>query len=138
LDIAENSINGLPLPPPLVTAIQGGRWRPPGDPELIREVFGESEPERPQFYDLASMEPQNRRLPERSVREVYGEVVNGRSVGLDPGRAVFIGDLGTDMPIALDYRHSISDPRVLYLSGDGWVQVAENVQELLRKLDDPA
>ncbi|WP_432831323.1 SMI1/KNR4 family protein [Dactylosporangium sp. CA-092794] len=128
-------INGLPIPPLLVAAIRHGKWRPPSDPGLIRAVFGETEPESPQFYDLASMVPQNRRLPERSVRQVYGEVVEGTSVGLNPRKAVYIGDLGIDKPIALDYRRSLDDPRVLYLGQTGWVEVAESVHVLLRKLD---
>jgi hypothetical protein len=135
LETYDSVVNGLPVPPLLVAAIRHGKWRPPSDPRLIQDVFGESEPESPQFYDLASMVPQNRRLPERSVRQVYGEVVEGASVGLDPRRAVFIGDLGIDKPIALDYRQSLDDPRVLYLGRTGWVEVAESVQMLLQKLD---
>ena len=66
---------------------------------------------------------------------VYGEVVDGVSVGIDPTKAVLIGDLGTDMPIALDDRASVDAPRVLYLGRGGWLEVAKNIETLLDRLD---
>lgn len=117
--------------------IQRGDWKPPADEGIIRDVFGgeEEEPENPQFYNLESMVPQNVRLPSRSIGDFFGEVVEGKSLGLDPRRSVFIGDLGVDRPIALDYRFSGSEPRVLFLCTEGWVKIATNIQEFILKCE---
>jgi hypothetical protein len=127
-------INGLVVPAPLVAAVRAGEWRPPRDLRVIWEVFGEAEPDGPQFYDLPSMVRQNSFLPTMSPAVVRGEVVEGKSVGIDQNRAVLIGDLGPDLSIALDYRVQGADPRVLYSNRVGWVEVARNIQTLLERL----
>lgn len=78
-----HSIAGLPLPHELVKVIQDGKWRPPNDPQVYIDTFGEP-PDNAVFYDLDEMSRQ------------------------DPARSVLIGDLGPDMPIALDFRNSAS------------------------------
>jgi hypothetical protein len=60
----------------------------------------------------------------------------GEYQSLEPRQSVLIGDLGTDMPIALDYRVSASDPRVMYLPSyaAGWIEVAPNASAFLAKI----
>src|SRR6185437_15542285 len=55
---------------------------------------------------------------------------------LDPKQSVLIGDLGQDMPIALDFALSPDRPRVLYLpsSAPGWIEVAADVPTFMELL----
>ena len=55
---------------------------------------------------------------------------------LDPQKSVIIGDLGPDMPIALDYRN-FPEPSVVFLGRrvlDRWIIVAPSVASLISKL----
>jgi hypothetical protein len=127
-------VGGLTLPGALLEAIGGSRWNPPEDVDLIREVFGD-EPDWPQFYDVATMTRQNKFFQNASVEELEDDVPGSRQgLGVDPALAVLIGSLGADMPIALDYRLSRNDPRVIYLAGDGWREVAPDFEALCRRL----
>ncbi|RAY11555.1 hypothetical protein DPM19_30095 [Actinomadura craniellae] len=130
-----HSIGGLELPQELVSAIQSGRWTPPEDTGTYLSVFGE-EPEQPEFYDLDGMARQNESWQRLPSEKVFGEEIAGVSLGIDPRRSLVIGDLGPDLPIALDYRAG-GDPRVLYLAYQGrpvWKLVAADVESLLLRL----
>src|SRR5579859_7817437 len=100
------SVAGLPLPDDLITAIARGDWRVPEDWGILRDVFGD-EPDLPEFYDLETLERENRSWRNLSPHEEwFGKPEDGVSVGIDPNRSVVIGGLGRDMPIVLDYRES--------------------------------
>ena len=124
MDADSASIGNLAVPRELVDAIDAGRWLPPHDDRVISDVFGD-EPDDPRFYDLPTMARQNQRFQSRSPAELAGDVFGAqRGLGIDPALAVLIGDLGADMPIALDFRISQTRPRVLYFGADGWREVA--------------
>ncbi|MGI5232756.1 hypothetical protein [Actinoallomurus sp. CA-142502] len=55
---------------------------------------------------------------------------------IDPRRSVLIGDLGHEMPFALDFRTSWGRPRVVYLTigTDRWIPVAPDAEVLLDRL----
>jgi hypothetical protein len=128
------SVGGLELPGDLLEAIGGGRWKAPKDVDRIKDIFGD-EPDWPQFYDLASITRQNQFFQNRSLVELDEDVPgSSRGLGVDPALAVLIGDLGADMPIALDYRPSRNNPRVIYLADDGWREVAPDFEMLCRRL----
>jgi hypothetical protein len=136
MNYVTHRIAGLPLPRELVEVIQAGRWRPPTDPRVYIDTFGEL-PDCPLFYDLDEMSRQNRSWQSSSAEEEFGYPVEGRSVGIDPARSVLIGDLCPDMPIALDFRDSETNPSVLYQTCKGiivWVRIAGSVSELLERL----
>ena len=116
------------LPSALVKAVGDGRWRPPSDEAIFVDVFGE-EPDGPQFYDYPTMVRQNQSFQQMAPEGAFSP--DGDEPGIEPASAVLIGDLGADMPIALDYRKSNVEPRVLYLASSGWVEVASNVEGLL-------
>jgi hypothetical protein len=119
-----------------VEVIQAGKWRPPTDQQIYIDTFGEP-PEHALFYDLDGMARQNGSWQSSSLEEVFGYPIEGCSIGIDPARSVLIGDLGPDMPIALDFRNSTSSPSVLYRAYRGtivWIRIADSVSELLERL----
>jgi hypothetical protein len=128
-------INGLPLPAALVRAIGEGRWRcPPGS--VLRRVFREP-PVRATLYDLAVMRVENRSWLEQRDPAFLGHSDDKTPPGdIDPARSLLLGALGPDMPFALDFRDSLSEPRVLYLhtGGDRWITIARDVEDLLAGL----
>lgn len=129
-------VGGLKLPAALVAAIADGTWRPPNDSSTYRAVFGEDEPDFPQFFGLTEIERENGVWQRRRPEEVFG-VPGGESVGVEPASSVLIGTLGADMAIALDYRESRDSPRVLYLGYQhrpNWRVIADDVPDLLRRL----
>ena len=132
----EYAVAGLSLPRDLVAVLQSGKWSPPADPQVYIDTFGEL-PDHVMFYGLEEMIRQNSSWQSSSVQEVSGNPVKGHSVGIEPARSVVIGDLGPDMPIALDFRNSNDKPSVLYQRYRGgvvWLKVADTVGELLERL----
>lgn len=130
------AVAGLPLPCELVSVIQAGKWIPPTDLQVYLDIFGEL-PDHAMCYSLGEMIRQNGPWQSSSAQEVFGDPVEGRSVGIDPARSVLIGDLGPDMPIALDFRSSEDNPSVLYQTYRGavvWLRIADNVCEFLERL----
>ncbi|WAZ26873.1 hypothetical protein STRCI_008535 [Streptomyces cinnabarinus] len=122
-------IGGLALPKPLADAIEDGSWTRPKDAEVLRRVFGD-EPDGPMFYDLPSMTRQNRSFQQSALQDVFGDA-SATSLGVSPRQAVLIGDLGAEMPIALDYREHAESPRVIYLGPEGWIEVTPRIDMLL-------
>lgn len=129
-------ISGMRLPVTLDLLLKSARWSPPADEEIFLRVFGEL-PDEPQFFGSQDLLRQNELWQGLDERDVFGESIEGVSLGVDLRRSIIIGVLGTDMPIVLDYRESGASPRVLYLLNHGgpvWVQVAADVEEFIRLL----
>ncbi|MEU6143510.1 hypothetical protein ABZ848_24560 [Streptomyces sp. NPDC047081] len=125
-------IGGLPVPPSLLSLIRSGRWVSPGD-EILLDIFNE-EPVQPCFYGEAMLIGENRAW--HTDPEIAGPpqpLVEG-SLGIFAERSLVIADLGPSMPIVLDYRESLTSPRVLYLRGLAWVLIATTFEELARRL----
>jgi hypothetical protein len=61
-----------------------------------------------------------------------GEMASGYHT-IDPRCSLLIGDLGFDMPLALDYGVLPDGPRVMYLPSNalGWIEVASDVSAFL-------
>lgn len=125
-------VGGLPLPAKLLQLIAEGRWKPPSDPELIRQVFHD-EPDGPHFYTVPQMILQNRSFQTWQDADPFGQG-DESSLAVVPRLAVLIGDLGADMPIALDYQLDRDRPRVVYLGPRGWIEVAPDIDTLCRLL----
>jgi hypothetical protein len=67
----------------------------------------------------------------------WGKASEGIVPGdIDPAKAVLIGDLGPDRLIALDYRESLTDPRVIGLTSEDcyWRVVAKSMEEFMRAI----
>jgi hypothetical protein len=125
--MAENSVNGLPLPPLLLELLAEGRWRHPGDPILQAAIPWIEDPlyfvaPPNDLYELAFESLWNI-LFEHADYANFMHVARGSqsqtSISLpllDVERAVFIITNrwpGDDQGIALDYRTSYVDPRVV-------------------------
>lgn len=128
-------INGLALPVALIEAIGAGRWRCPSE-AILRRFFREH-PVRATLYDLTAMRVENRRWREQKDPAFIGHADDKNQPGdIDPTRSLLLGELGPDMPFALDYRLSATNPRVLYLhtGGDRWITIARDIEQLLAGL----
>ena len=133
------SINKLPLPSAYLQLERLGRWRPPSI-ELLETVFGEK-PGDPCFYTRDYLSRENKNLPDRIADDEY--FIGDHDETLAPGRirknkVVFIGDLGVDRPIALDYQENYYEPSIIYLRwtpvGSRWVKIADTFEELIKML----
>jgi hypothetical protein len=131
-------INGLRLPDALSSAIEEERWAPPTDHLLLTRVFGEK-PQDAYFYPLEYMKSENSRWPKVESRlPIYLGSPNASSPpgDIDPRMSILIGDLGYDMPFALDFRTSRVTPRIVYLTLETgrWITVAPTIEALLDRL----
>lgn len=126
-------IGGLPIPVLLLRLVSEGRWRPPEDAELISRVFHD-EPDWPNFYNVRQMRLQNQSFQTWSRAPAYVQPSDD-SLEIIPQQAVLVGDLGADMPIALDYQLDHDHPRVVYLGPRGWIEIAPDIETLCRLLD---
>jgi len=129
-------LNGLPLPGQLVDLIDKDRWIAPGE-ERIRTVFGEK-PSRATFYSLEDMQFENDAWATETLLAYLGQAdVNFPPGDIDPRQSVLIGDLGHDLPFALDYRDNAADPRVVFLGTrveNRWITIAKNFADLVSAL----
>jgi hypothetical protein len=112
-------VNGLPLPRELLGLIEAGRWRCPRDQAALDRLF----PERSEFccYSFAGMESETGVIYRNQNPMWRGKPDPTHPPGdIDPQFAVLIADLGLgyDQPIALDYRSSLEQPRILTLRWD--------------------
>lgn len=133
----ELAINGHPLPAALVEALGSGRWRLPADPDRLAAVFAH-QPNHPSFYGLEQMRRENAGWLGETYAGYFGSPDSQRPPGdLHPQHSVLIGDLGPDVPFALDYR-TAPVPRVVFLTDEDehsrWVQVASSIDELMASL----
>lgn len=124
-------VGGFVVPPELVDIMERGRWLPPAE-RVLREVFGD-DPDDPRFYDFASMVRQNELFHAMAPAD-YAALIAANESDIDPSWCIVIGDLGADMPIALDYRSNQGNPRVIYLGLDGWREAAPSFGVLAQLL----
>ncbi len=126
-------IAGLSVPDLLVAAVKRGRWIPPREERIYLDVFADP-PAVPEFYYLAQMERETLGWRDTEFASIYSLPIEGVNLGVEPEKVLIIGDLGPDMPFALDYRVSPREPRVIYLGADGWIEVAISFSDLASRL----
>uniref|UniRef100_A0AAU2VPA0 Knr4/Smi1-like domain-containing protein n=1 Tax=Streptomyces sp. NBC_00008 TaxID=2903610 RepID=A0AAU2VPA0_9ACTN len=122
-------VGGLPVPPELAGLIRAGKWVPPAA-EVLRRIF-DDEPVQPCFYSEAVLVRENNDWHTETDPVWLGDPADERNEGIAPERSLSIADLGPDMPVMLDYRQSLTSPRVLYMNDTIWVEVAANIEEFL-------
>ncbi|MEV0915076.1 hypothetical protein AB0I93_12515 [Streptomyces sp. NPDC049967] len=126
------AVGGLPVPPELAGLIRAGKWVPPAA-DVLRRIF-DDEPVQPCFYSESVLVRENNDWHTETDPVWLGDPADERNEGIVPERSLSIADLGPDMPVMLDYRDSLTAPRVLYMNDTGWVQVAANVGQLIALL----
>jgi hypothetical protein len=136
MDQGAVEVNGLKLPPELMTALRDGRWSLLGSSDSLAAVF-RSAPARPRFLNLEEIRAVNVGWKDEADPLYLGHADSSRYPGdIDPKRSLIVAELGPDQLIALDYRRSAT-PEVLYASddvGSPWRLVSGSVEELLSKL----
>ncbi|MEW4571189.1 hypothetical protein AB1L88_25235 [Tautonia sp. JC769] len=146
---ARLKVNGLPLPPLLVSLIEAGRWRHPGDDTLMSAIPFLNDPL--DFLQIEAMRRESRpSLAGDPQISALFHVTRGRTSAsavdlpwLDIERAAFVAVNrfpGDDVGIALDYRSSAVNPRVVaseWLPGSAgciWREVAGTFAEFACRL----
>jgi hypothetical protein len=134
-----DSVNGLPLPIALMSALRDTVRRAVLSPEAWRSVFPEELVRHARLYDERLLVNENMSWLSETDFAYLGHADEGDPPGdIDPAASVLIADLGPDRPLALDYRKSADCPCVLYLAdrpnGARWITVAPDVDTFLRKL----
>jgi len=139
-------VNGLPLPPLLIELLKQDKWQHPGD-EVMRNVI-------PFLLDpvdllkFESMRHQSTRFAEVVVRWSFHAISGAKSTvpvelpWLDVDKVVLIAvnkQIGDDVAIALDYRTSIEDPRVVASEWHDnkqhlWSEVTPTFSEFVEKI----
>ena len=137
----------LPIPRELTPLINSGFWPRDGNeankqnseslvPESIIRGFAPEESkiyfEPPPFATVANLMKGQGRIfwadPHAAIQEI------------DPELTLIIGDfgIGSDAPLALDYRQDLYEPRVIRLrwaeNGNHWVEIAPNFADFVRHL----
>jgi hypothetical protein len=84
------------------------------DPELAKRAFPLGEVIQPMFYSADHMQRENQSWPDEEYSGYLGTKDGHYSPGdIDPRQSVLIGDLGPDLPIALDFRRSQERPSLV-------------------------
>jgi hypothetical protein len=126
--MASTSIKGLPLPPLLLQLLNANAWKHPGDAVLAEKIPFLREP----VDFLVSIERMRREsstsLAEEPKTAAFFRMAFGSKQSapvelpwLDVELSIFVAvnrELGADLAIALDYRTSREDPRVV--ASDFW------------------
>lgn len=137
----------LPIPRELTLLIDSGYWPRDGNeageqnvnslvPEAIVRGFAPEENQiffyPPPFFTVANrmngVELNFWVDPRTAIHEI------------DPAFTLIIGDfgLGSDAPLALDYREQLDEPKVIYLrwaqDGNHWVEIAPNFADFVRQI----
>jgi hypothetical protein len=138
--------NQLPLPPPLRDLIASGRWRQPTDEVIYAAVSFLREPVNFLLSEThMRFESAGQCVGLRHFREYRSSESESQPLPwLDDDLALFIAvnrEIGADIGIALDYRTSSLDPRVVasdWWSSDPttcyWREVASTFSEFVSRL----
>ncbi len=137
----------LKLPPLLLELIDSGRWPRNRDDAIKQNLKSLASPENIQLLasdesTLYLLAPPFHTVREKSVHNKFWFDPSSVPSGIDFDLAIDIGDfgLGSDAPILLDYRESLSHPRVIRLkwSGHGknneWVRMADSFSDFVTTL----
>ncbi|MFE5078268.1 hypothetical protein [Streptomyces halstedii] len=134
------SVFGMPLPDCLVGSINDHSWANLAHSPMIESVFGQA-PLRAVFHSIPVMVGMTKWWREELDDELLRCYFGTPDESADPGyisrmKTVIIGNLGPDLPFALDYRESPVDPGVVFLGEVGsWRMIAGSAYDLMRALD---
>jgi hypothetical protein len=142
-------VNGMKLPARLVELMASGRWKRPADVSVLAEMTGAGLPEGFSFDPLEGMIRETsgmHKLPFEGYDYLYG-YTSSRDLHaprdpalLDVDYAVLIAGNHDEEAIALDYRESLDEPKVVcdYWSRDDkglrWKVIASTFDEFADRL----
>src|SRR6266568_4677342 len=111
--MSDDQLNGLRLPPTLMSALADGTWTATG--KHWKAVFPADEVVRPDLYSLNLMRLENNHW-QHEARPAFVGIADGTATpgALDPTRSLLIGELQGDATIALDYRAELQGPSVAF------------------------
>ncbi|MFI7709321.1 hypothetical protein [Nonomuraea sp. NPDC049480] len=125
-------VRGLPLPALLLELLASGQWRHPGE-EALRTIMPWFEDPLDFLKDVDQIRRESRSLDwmaeDAATADLFRQASGNRSISpvelpwLDVDQAVLIAvnrNPGDDVAIALDYRNSRTDPRVV--ASDFWTE----------------
>ncbi|MEV8284335.1 hypothetical protein [Streptomyces niveus] len=130
---------GMALPTCLVESVKDRSWPNLASSPRVEVVFGHA-PVRPSFHSISGMNGMTKwwreELDEETLQCYFGTSEESTVPGcISRMETVMIGNLGPDLPFALDYRESPGEPSVVFLGeGDSWQRVADNVCALILAL----
>lgn len=142
-------INGLELPSLLLDLLAKGKWELPEKQEKFKNLFKHTlavQSINGLLYSLKTMKSETKVFQEDSpdlVLMFHGQKDSDFNPGdIDPTKIICIGDLGlgSDQPIALDYRLDESNPRVITIlwrslpEGNRWITISENFEEFVEMI----
>ena len=142
-------MEGLDLPRSIVTAIVNNAWSRWPPHFSWPQHFDHSPSDKLELYSLSLMFSENRSW-HRQHGAGYPEDLGARDPRFVPGeidrkQSLIIGEFGTDVPIALDFRGSPSQPTVVYLDSVGqsapgkpemrWIKLHDSIDEFLRAIE---
>jgi hypothetical protein len=141
-------VDGLSIPRKLLELVRARRWPADADAERAQNRVPLASRERVQAVTHGSEEsiflycPQSFRRVASATNELdlFWRRPEAAPTGIDFERSIVIGDfgLGSDAPIILDYRASVTAPTVLRLhwspNGNRWVEMAADVETLVNVL----
>ncbi|MFE7385847.1 hypothetical protein ACFU9F_36455 [Streptomyces zhihengii] len=129
---------GMSLPACLVEAVRDRSWMSLASSPRLEAVFGYA-PVHPRFHAFSGMVGVTEwwRGLDEEMAPFYGASDDPSAPGhMSRTSTVIIGNLGPDLPFALDYRESPADPSVAFLGeGDHWQRVSGSVSDLILALD---
>jgi hypothetical protein len=143
-------VNGLPLPPLLISLIQEGRWKHPGDEKMREAIVFLHDPVV--FVSLEEILSQRDTAlwmaDDPRMSALFYTVRGSRDKAsaelpwLDAEKCIFIAvnaAPGDDVGIALDYRVGLDAPRVVasdwQTAGCLWREVTPTFSEFVERLD---
>ena len=144
--LAVITVNGQKVPEIIRNLIEAERWKMPCEPSLLKKLFHDldisagyggptlylpqqMEVETSNWLDLAGPDSFLRGTPD--MEQLPGDIA--------PENTVLIGDagMGWDSPIAMDFRISATNPRIILFAWANpptksrWIQIAPNLTSFI-------
>jgi hypothetical protein len=122
------AVQGLVLPDSLIVALRSGLWFTPVAPHILEAIFADDPDARfsTRFYSLDEMRTTTLAVPLTVFLGLPPD-------DMDPAKWVWIGEVGFDRPLVLDYRQNPPSVRFLNVRSR-WIVVAASVDALLKRL----
>jgi hypothetical protein len=133
--MTSHEINGLPLPPRLIQALDDGTWTPAG--KNWSAVFPAEEIGRIELFSIEKMRKLNEQWWRHEIADIFYGVADGRVMpgDLHAESSLWLGEVENEALFALDYRAAGGRPSVVFLNTySRWVAIAPNFDDFWNRL----